>query len=102
MELTSRTTMANERRWIILGDDGRHVTVGRHSNPTERELHTAAESLEAIGVGGWLALAEGGFHRAEPLCMTMVRELAQPRRSWEAAVEAFHQARRVSPARSTL
>lgn len=83
-----------ERRWIVLGDDGRHVTVGRHSDPTEDELREMSEQLKATGVGGWLAVTEGVYYSGGALRLMMVRELAPPRQTWEAAVAAFHDARR--------
>jgi hypothetical protein len=48
-----------ERRWIILGEAGRVVTIGRHSDPTDDELAAAANSLRVTAQGGWLAVTEG-------------------------------------------
>lgn len=83
-----------ERRWIILGDDGRHVTVGRHSDPTEEELRGITEQLKTTGVGGWLAVTEGVYYSSEVMKLLMVQELAPPRRPWETAVAAFLDMRR--------
>ena len=38
-----------ERRWIILAQDGRHVTMGRAAPPTEAEVEAAAAALDARG-----------------------------------------------------
>jgi len=82
---------AQERRWIILGEDGRHVTVGRHTDPTDDELARAAEALRASGQGGWLAVLEGHYYRPrERVSLMMVRELAPTNVAWTVAVEAFH------------
>jgi len=85
--------VARERRWIILGDDGRHATVGRHSDPTEEELARASDALRANGQGGWLAVTEGRYHSRDTLSVMMVRELAPARVSWPTAVAAFLSAR---------
>ncbi len=50
---------AAERRWVILDTLGRHVTVGRHTDPSDAELDAAAVTLAGEGVGGWLAVLEG-------------------------------------------
>jgi hypothetical protein len=79
-----------ERHWIILGDDGRHVTVGRHTDPTEQEIARAGDALRATGQGGWLAVTEGDYYSpGRPISVLMVRELATPRQPWESAVAAF-------------
>jgi len=82
-----------ERRWIILGDDGRHVTVGRHTDPSDEEISRAAEMLRQSGAGGWLAVTEGVYYSRGTLSVMMVREIAPPRRTWSEAVSMFHQAR---------
>jgi hypothetical protein len=84
---------SRERRWIILGDDGRHVTVGRHSDPSEDELDRAADALRANNQGGWLAVTEGRYYSEDQLSVLMVRELASPRAAWEVALAAFQAAR---------
>ena len=43
-----------ERRWIVLGTDGRYVTLGRASDPSEEEIRRAETSLRAQGLSGWL------------------------------------------------
>lgn len=82
--------MPRERRWIVLGDDGRHVTIGRHTDPSEEELARASDSLRAIGVGGWVAVLEGGYYQPrDKISLMMVREIAPARQPWEAAVSSF-------------
>ena len=97
-EITTATD-TKERRWIILGEDGRHATVGRHTDPTDDELVKAAEALRASGQGGWLAITEGHYYRPrERVSVMMVRELAPTRATWEAAVDAFLAVRRQATA----
>lgn len=85
--------MTRERRWIVLGDDGRHATLGRHSDPSEEEITQAGDALRAVGQGGWLAVTEGVYYSRGPLSVMMVREIAEPRQPWESAVAAFHSKR---------
>ena len=85
-----------ERRWIVLSGDGRHVTIGRHTDPTEEQLTLAADQLRANGLGGWLAVTEGQYYSRGKLSVMMVRELAPASTTWEAAVAAFHTLRQRS------
>lgn len=84
--------MSNDHRTIILADDGRYVTLGRHSEPTEAEVSAAAQALAAKGIGGWLATMSGTAYQRRCPTIEMRREIATPRQSWEAAVAAFQAA----------
>lgn len=79
-------------RTIILADDGRFVTLGRHSIPTEEEIAAAAAAIAAQGVGAWLATMSGTIYQRRCPDLTMRRELVAPRQSWDAAVAAFRAA----------
>ena len=88
---------ARERRWIILGDDGRHVSIGQATDPSEDELARAAEGLQAAGLGGWVAILEGGYYQTRgKVSLMMVREIAPPASPWETAVSLFMARRRDS------
>ena len=50
--------MSVEKRWIVLTPDGGHVSIGRHTDPSEAEIETAAGKLRQAGTGGWLAVME--------------------------------------------
>ncbi len=83
-----------ERRWIIIGEDGRHVTLGRHTDPTDQEIARAAEVLRGTGQGGWLAVTEGDYYGPDrPLSVMMVRELASTTRTWDSALATFQDIR---------
>jgi hypothetical protein len=82
-----------DMRWIVLGCDGRHVTLGRHTDPSAEEIERAAQALRATGMGGWLAVTEGTYYGHGRLSVMMVRELVPPERSWEEALAAFHETR---------
>jgi len=79
-----------ERRWIILGEDGRHVTLGRHSDPSPDEIAQAEAGLAAQGLRGWLAVMEGPYYRDPAPTLMMVRTLCSFARPFTEAVDAFH------------
>ena len=90
-----RQAMAGERRWIILSEDGRHATLGRDTDPTPAEIKAASAGLSAQGLGGWLAVMDGPYHRTRGrLTLMMVRPVAPYSVAWEQAVEAFQEIRR--------
>ena len=75
---------------IILADDGRHVSVGRATEPSEPEIISSAQGLVALGLGGWLVRMSGPYYSpSEPVTLTMLRELASPARSFEEAEAKF-------------
>lgn len=69
---------SKERRWIVLGTDGRYVTLGRSSDPLEEELRGAEEALRAQGLAGWLAVMEGNPYLGAVPHLMEVRPLADP------------------------
>lgn len=86
--------MGAEKRWIVLAEDGRHTTLGRHTDPTEEEITRAGAGLKAAGLGGWLAVMEGDYYgRSDNVNLLMVRKLAPARIGWDAAVAAFRDGR---------
>ncbi len=78
-----------ERRWIILGQDGRFVTLGRASDPSEAELRTAEAALHAQGLAGWLAIMEGNPNVVAQPRLLMVRTLGKPTLTFEQGSAAF-------------
>ena len=79
-----------ERRWIVLGEDGRHVTIGRHSDPADSEIANLEQSLGDQGLNGWLVIAEGDYWaRRGRVSLLMVRPLRAPQSSFETAASAF-------------
>ena len=79
----------NDRRWVVLGTDGRYVTLGRATDPTESEIRRAEEALRAQGFAGWLAIMSGSAYAKRIPHFMMVRPLAEPRVTFDEAVEAF-------------
>jgi hypothetical protein len=90
-----------ETRTIVLGDDGRHVTMGRHSFPRESEIAHAAELLTAQGIGGWLAtesITGNRYSTRGQVALAELRTLGQPRASFAEAADAFEARRRTTAA----
>lgn len=79
---------ASERRWVVVGEDGRYVTLGRAVDPTEEEIRDVELQLAAQGIGGWLAVMSASPYGPVLPSLTMARPLASPSRSWEAAERA--------------
>jgi hypothetical protein len=86
--------MARDRSWIVLSEDGRHVSLGRASDPDAAELASLAETMRGQGLAGWLAVMEGDYHtrRVTPSLM-LVRALTPVTVDWESAVAAFQHKR---------
>lgn len=88
-------------RWIVLGTDGRHVTVGRHSDPTPEEVEKAEHGLAAQGLAGWLAVMRGDYFARRRPSLMMVRPLANPARPFTEAAADFETKRKAALAAAT-
>ena len=81
--------MSNETRTIILSDDGRYVTLGRASVPTDAEVAAAGAALAGMGVGGWLCTMTGDYYGRRKVTLTGIKEVAAPRADFATAEAAF-------------
>ena len=82
-----------ETRWIVLGTDGRHVSLGR-TEPSEAEIATASDALAAQGLSRWLAHMKGEYYSRARVTLEPLRAIgAAPEADWRAALSAFHAAR---------
>ncbi len=91
MSLKPKST---ERRWIILAQDGRHVTMGRAAPPSEAEVEAAAAALAAQGLAGWLATLDGNYWSRRRVALAPVQMLGDGATlDWSAAITAFEAAR---------
>jgi hypothetical protein len=82
-----------ETRWIVLGTDGRHVSLGR-TEPNEMEVLAASDALAAQGLSGWLARLQGDYYsRGKVMLEPLQRIGADHKADWQAALAAFHAAR---------
>lgn len=92
----------NERRWMVLAEDGRHAWIGRQTDPSPEEIGAIEASLSAQGLAGWLAVAAGTYwRRRSRLVLLEVQPLGTPVVAFADAVLAFESLRAaaLSPAR---
>jgi hypothetical protein len=86
--------MPSERRWIILAQDGRHVTMGCAAPPSEAEVEAAAAALAAQGLAGWLATLDGNYWSRRRVALAPAQMLGDSAAlDWSAAITAFEAAR---------
>jgi hypothetical protein len=83
-----------EQRWIVLGTDGQHVSLGR-TEPSEAEVMAASDALAAQELSGWLARMQGDYYSRRKVTLEPLRRIGAPHEAdWQAALAAFHTARR--------
>ena len=82
-----------QQRWIVLGADGRHVSLGR-TEPSEAEIATASDALAAQGLSGWLARMQGEYYSRRGMTLQPIQRIGIAHDAdWQAALSAFHAAR---------
>jgi DNA-binding transcriptional MocR family regulator len=82
-----------ETRWIVLGTDGRHVSLGR-TEPSEAEVLAASDTLAAQGLSGWLARMQGEYYSRRKVTLEPLQRIGIAHNAdWQAALAAFHAAR---------
>ena len=82
-----------ETRWIVLGTDGRHVSLGR-AEPSEVEVMATSDALAAQGLSGWLARMWGEYYSRKNVTLEPLQRIgAEHEADWELALAAFHAAR---------
>jgi hypothetical protein len=82
-----------ETRWIVLGTDGRHVSLGR-TEPSDAEVLAASVALAAQGLSGWLASMQGDYYSRGKVTLEPLQRIGAPHDAdLQAALAAFHAAR---------
>ena len=82
-----------ETRWMVLGTDGRHVSLGR-TEPSEAEIASASGALAAQGLSGWLARMQGDYYSRGKVMLEPLQRIGIAHDAdWQAALTAFHAAR---------
>jgi hypothetical protein len=82
-----------ETRWIVLGTDDWHVSLGR-TEPSEAEIATASDALAAQGLSGWLAHMQGAYYSRATVTLEPLQRIGIAHDAdWQAALTAFHAAR---------
>ena len=90
----SQKPKPEERRWIILTQDGRHVTMGRAAPPSDAKVEAAAAALAAQGLAGWLTTLDGNYWSRRRIALAPVQMLSDGAMlDWPAAITAFAAAR---------
>ena len=78
-----------EQRWIVLGADGRHVSLGR-TEPSEAQVKAASDALAAQGLSGWLARMQGDYYSRRKVTLEPLQRIgAAQEPDWQAALSAF-------------
>ena len=88
---------AREKRWLIVAEDGRHSTIGRHTDPTESEIILSGQRLDEMELAGWLAVLNGPSYGNNPVSLLMVRPIARKTGEWAAAEMRWHEQRAKRP-----
>ncbi len=86
--MKSKRERSRERRWVVVATDGRYVTLGRHSDPSEEEIITAERALLSQNLSGWLAIMEGSPWAGGAPRLLEVKPLASPVTPFADAAEA--------------
>ena len=82
-----------ETRWIVLGTDGRHVSLGR-AEPSEAEIVIASDALATQGLSGWLARMQGDYYSRARVTLEPLQRIGIAHDAkWQAALTTFHAAR---------
>ncbi|MFM8616836.1 MAG: hypothetical protein ACKOC9_19395 [Alphaproteobacteria bacterium] len=82
-----------QQRWIVLGTDGRHVSLGR-TEPREAEITAASDALAAQGLSGWLARMQGEYYSRRGMTLEPIQRVGVAHDAdWQAALSAFHATR---------
>jgi hypothetical protein len=90
-----------ETRWIVLGADGRHVSLGR-TEPSEAEVASASDTLAAQGLSGWLARMQGKYYSRRKVTLEPLKRIgAEHEADWQAALAAFQRLRGLVLAQAT-
>ena len=82
-----------ETRWIVLGTDGRHVSLGR-TEPSEAEIATASDALAPQGLSGWLARMQGDYYSRRRVTLKPIKRIGIAHDAdWQVALAASRVAR---------
>jgi hypothetical protein len=83
-----------ETRWIVLGTDGRHVSLGR-TEPSEAEITAASDALAAQGLSGWLARMQGEYYNRSKISVEPLQRIGITHDAdWQAALAVSRLTRR--------
>ena len=84
---------AREKRWLVVSADGRHGTLGRHTDPSAAEIERAGARLDELGLAGWLVVSEGVYYSDGPVTLLQVRRISAADGDWDEAAKLWHATR---------
>ena len=91
-----------EQRWIVLGADGRHMSLGRATPPTDIEIIGVSDALAAKGLSGWLVCMQGEYYSWGKVTLEPLKRIgAAHEPDWQAALAAFQRLRGLALAQAT-
>ena len=91
-----------QQRWIVLGADGRHMSLGRATPPTDMEIIGVSDALTAQGLSGWLACMQGDYYSRGKVTLVPLKRIgADHEADWQAALAAFQRLRGLALAQAT-
>ena len=91
-----------QQRWIVLGADGRHMSLGRATSPTDVEIIGVSDALTAQGLSGWLACMQGDYYSRGKVTLVHLQRIgATHEADWQAALAAFQRLRGLALAQAT-
>jgi hypothetical protein len=91
-----------QQRWIVLGADGRHMSLGRATRPTDMEIIGVSDALTAQGLSGWLACMQGDYYSRGKVTLAPLKRIgADHEADWQAALAAFQRLRGLALAQAT-
>ena len=83
-----------QQRRIVIGADGRHMSLGRATPPIDIEIIGVSDALTAQGLSGWLACMQGDYYCRGKLTLEPLQRIGISHEAdWQAALAAFHAAR---------
>lgn len=87
--MTDETGNPREKRWAVVTSDGRHIWLGRHTDPDAGQIQLAVNQLTVQGLTGWLAVIQGVYYEPQHNLTSVMVQLLAGQGTWEAAWEAF-------------
>ena len=91
-----------QQRWIVLGADGRHMSLARATPPTDIEIIGVSDALTAQGFSGWLACMQGDYYSRGKVTLAPLKRIgADHEADWQAALAAFQRLRGLALAQAT-
>jgi hypothetical protein len=82
-----------ETRWMVLGADGLHVSLGR-AKPSKAEVMAASDALATQGLSGWLVRMQGENYSRGKVTLEPIQRIGIAHDGdWQAALTAYRAAR---------